>query len=244
MFCNSLLISLSSLVNSPMTALSNPLQLLSGGTAQRTGGSNLASLIGAGLNISSALNAQKPQSPSAAQQGASPWSPYAKQAAADLNALNNNPNLVYGLPGYQFQQQQGAQGVNRSAAAAGGGLSGGTLAALNQQAQSTAAGMAVPGQYGAATLGTLGTLQLGTVQMTSGTLNVGTINAGTFTPNGGNIGTGRVDSHGDHRIAMSFSIAGLCASGPITIDDCANVNTSFKEFKDLATHLGLQLSVI
>ncbi len=62
--------------------------------------------------------------------------------------------------------------------------------------------------------------------------------------NGGAIGTGRVDSHGDHRIAMSFSIAGLRASGAITIDDCANVNTSFKEFKDLATQLGLKLSVI
>ena len=62
--------------------------------------------------------------------------------------------------------------------------------------------------------------------------------------NGSPIGTGRVDSHGDHRIAMSFSIAGLRASGQITIDDCANVNTSFAEFKDLATSLGLQLSVI
>lgn len=62
--------------------------------------------------------------------------------------------------------------------------------------------------------------------------------------NGSPIGSGRVDSHGDHRIAMSFSIAGLRASGQITIDDCANVNTSFAEFKDLATSLGLQLSVI
>ena len=62
--------------------------------------------------------------------------------------------------------------------------------------------------------------------------------------NGSPIGSGRVDSHGDHRIAMSFSIAGLRASGQITIDDCANVNTSFAEFKDLATSLGLKLSVI
>ncbi len=62
--------------------------------------------------------------------------------------------------------------------------------------------------------------------------------------NGSPIGSGRVDSHGDHRIAMSFSIAGLRASGQITIDDCANVNTSFAEFKDLATSLGLQLNVI
>jgi 3-phosphoshikimate 1-carboxyvinyltransferase len=59
---------------------------------------------------------------------------------------------------------------------------------------------------------------------------------------GGNIGSGEVDSHGDHRIAMSFSIAGLRANAPITITDCANVNTSFPEFRDLATKLGLNLT--
>jgi 3-phosphoshikimate 1-carboxyvinyltransferase len=61
---------------------------------------------------------------------------------------------------------------------------------------------------------------------------------------GGSIGTGVVESHGDHRIAMSFSIAGLRSSGPITINNCANVNTSFPEFKQLATHLGLNLTSI
>ncbi len=60
--------------------------------------------------------------------------------------------------------------------------------------------------------------------------------------NGSSIGGGTVDSHGDHRIAMSFSIAGLRANGTITISDCENVNTSFPEFRDLATTLGLQLS--
>ena len=49
---------------------------------------------------------------------------------------------------------------------------------------------------------------------------------------GGSIGGGVVISHGDHRIAMSFSIAGLRATAPITVLDCANVNTSFPEFKD------------
>ncbi|KAF3983532.1 MAG: bifunctional prephenate dehydrogenase/3-phosphoshikimate 1-carboxyvinyltransferase [Methylococcales symbiont of Hymedesmia sp. n. MRB-2018] len=52
---------------------------------------------------------------------------------------------------------------------------------------------------------------------------------------------GEVISHGDHRIAMSFSIAGLRATAPITIHDCENVNTSFPEFRDLATQLGLNL---
>ena len=56
------------------------------------------------------------------------------------------------------------------------------------------------------------------------------------------IGGGEVISHGDHRIAMSFSIAGLRATAPITIHDCENVNTSFPEFRDLATSLGLNLA--
>ena len=58
---------------------------------------------------------------------------------------------------------------------------------------------------------------------------------------GGSIGGGVVTSHGDHRIAMSFSIAGLRANAPITVLDCANVNTSFPEFKDLVKRLGLAL---
>lgn len=59
---------------------------------------------------------------------------------------------------------------------------------------------------------------------------------------GGPIGSGRVDSHGDHRIAMSFAMAALRASGPITIDDCANVNTSFPGFVQLAQKAGLTIS--
>lgn len=58
---------------------------------------------------------------------------------------------------------------------------------------------------------------------------------------GGLIGGGVVSSHGDHRIAMSFSIAGLRAHAPITVLDCENVNTSFPEFKDLVKRLGLAL---
>jgi 3-phosphoshikimate 1-carboxyvinyltransferase len=57
------------------------------------------------------------------------------------------------------------------------------------------------------------------------------------------IGGGTVESHGDHRIAMAFSIAGLKANAPITILDCLNVNTSFPEFKDLVKRLGLDISV-
>jgi 3-phosphoshikimate 1-carboxyvinyltransferase len=55
---------------------------------------------------------------------------------------------------------------------------------------------------------------------------------------------GRVDSHGDHRIAMAFSIAALRASGPIYISDCANVNTSFPTFVSLGKRLGLKINVL
>jgi 3-phosphoshikimate 1-carboxyvinyltransferase len=58
---------------------------------------------------------------------------------------------------------------------------------------------------------------------------------------GGPIGGGAVDSHGDHRIAMSFAIAGLRASAPIEIRDVANVATSFPGFADLARSAGLRL---
>ncbi|HEX9802867.1 MAG TPA: 3-phosphoshikimate 1-carboxyvinyltransferase [Gammaproteobacteria bacterium] len=59
---------------------------------------------------------------------------------------------------------------------------------------------------------------------------------------GGPIGSGSVESHGDHRIAMSFAMAALRASGPVTIRDCANVNTSFPGFVDLAAGAGLNIT--
>ncbi len=58
---------------------------------------------------------------------------------------------------------------------------------------------------------------------------------------GGPVGGGTVDSHGDHRIAMSFAIASLRASAPIEIRDVANVATSFPGFADLARSAGLKL---
>lgn len=58
---------------------------------------------------------------------------------------------------------------------------------------------------------------------------------------GGALQGGCVESHGDHRIAMSFAMAGLRASAGIEILDCANVNTSFPGFVDLASQTGLSL---
>jgi 3-phosphoshikimate 1-carboxyvinyltransferase len=60
---------------------------------------------------------------------------------------------------------------------------------------------------------------------------------------GGRLSGGEVDSHGDHRIAMSFAMAALRATGPITVHDCKNVDTSFPGFADLARRAGLGIHV-
>lgn len=59
---------------------------------------------------------------------------------------------------------------------------------------------------------------------------------------GGAMGGGEVWSHGDHRIAMSFSVAALRASAPIRIHDCANVATSFPNFLVLADAVGMRVN--
>ena len=43
---------------------------------------------------------------------------------------------------------------------------------------------------------------------------------------------GRVSSGGDHRIAMAMAVAGLCADGPVEIDDPTCIQTSFPEFEE------------
>ncbi len=58
---------------------------------------------------------------------------------------------------------------------------------------------------------------------------------------GGELQGGRVDSHGDHRVAMAFAMAGLRASSPIVIDHCANVKTSFPDFVATAWRLGMNI---
>ena len=54
-------------------------------------------------------------------------------------------------------------------------------------------------------------------------------------------GGGEVDSRGDHRIAMAFTVASLRASGPIAVRDTANVATSFPGFVELARSAGLDV---
>ena len=55
---------------------------------------------------------------------------------------------------------------------------------------------------------------------------------------------GRIDSLGDHRIAMAFAVAALRARAPIEIDDVANVATSFPGFEDCARQAGLGLAAL
>ncbi|MFT4861017.1 MAG: 3-phosphoshikimate 1-carboxyvinyltransferase [Pseudohongiellaceae bacterium] len=59
---------------------------------------------------------------------------------------------------------------------------------------------------------------------------------------GGPYAGGEIESHGDHRIAMAFSVAALRASGTIRILNCNNVATSFPGFVELAASLGLNLA--
>jgi 3-phosphoshikimate 1-carboxyvinyltransferase len=59
---------------------------------------------------------------------------------------------------------------------------------------------------------------------------------------GGGLTGGVVDSHGDHRIAMSFAVAACRASAPVRILDVANVATSFPGFVDIARGAGLDLA--
>lgn len=58
---------------------------------------------------------------------------------------------------------------------------------------------------------------------------------------GGTLQGGMVDSAGDHRIAMAFSIAGNVAEAPVTILDTENVATSFPTFLSDANAIGLSV---
>ncbi|KRB25968.1 MULTISPECIES: 3-phosphoshikimate 1-carboxyvinyltransferase [Mesorhizobium] len=50
-----------------------------------------------------------------------------------------------------------------------------------------------------------------------------------------------VQTHLDHRIAMSFLVMGLATEKPVTIDDQAMIATSFPEFMGLMTGLGAEI---
>ncbi|WEN13655.1 3-phosphoshikimate 1-carboxyvinyltransferase [Rhodanobacter sp. AS-Z3] len=58
---------------------------------------------------------------------------------------------------------------------------------------------------------------------------------------GGRLGGGVIETHLDHRIAMSFAVAGLVAAAPVRINDCGHVATSFPGFLALANGCGFKL---
>lgn len=61
---------------------------------------------------------------------------------------------------------------------------------------------------------------------------------------GGTLAGGTVESLTDHRIAMSFAVAGLVAQAPVRINDCRHVATSFPGFMELANGCGFALDVV
>jgi len=52
---------------------------------------------------------------------------------------------------------------------------------------------------------------------------------------------GEILSHHDHRISMAMTVAATLAPSEVVIEDCANVNTSFPSFLQLANEVGIQL---
>ncbi|MEY2866329.1 MAG: 3-phosphoshikimate 1-carboxyvinyltransferase [Pseudomonadota bacterium] len=63
----------------------------------------------------------------------------------------------------------------------------------------------------------------------------------SVTITGGRLHGAVIQSHHDHRIAMSFAVAAQCASGETLLHDCDNVATSFPGFVDLAQSAGMIL---
>jgi 3-phosphoshikimate 1-carboxyvinyltransferase len=60
---------------------------------------------------------------------------------------------------------------------------------------------------------------------------------------GGSFASGAVETHLDHRIAMSFAVAGLVADGVVRVNDCSHVATSFPGFMELANGCGFDLQL-
>ena len=59
--------------------------------------------------------------------------------------------------------------------------------------------------------------------------------------NGGEILGGKINSYGDHRIAMAFAIAALVSKKSITITNTKNISTSFPNFIDLMREQGAEI---
>jgi len=53
--------------------------------------------------------------------------------------------------------------------------------------------------------------------------------------------TRSIRSYGDHRVAMSMSILAICADAPVTIANVACVDTSYPEFWEQLSQLGVNV---
>ena len=60
-------------------------------------------------------------------------------------------------------------------------------------------------------------------------------------PGGKGLGGATVETHLDHRLAMSFLVLGLATERPVTVDDRAMIATSFPEFFGLMASLGARI---
>ncbi len=61
------------------------------------------------------------------------------------------------------------------------------------------------------------------------------------TVHGGKFRGGVVESHGDHRVAMSLAVAATVADDTVTVKDVVAVNTSFPGFTDCLGRLGVEI---
>ena len=53
-----------------------------------------------------------------------------------------------------------------------------------------------------------------------------------------------IESFGDHRIAMSFLIAGLRFDSEVHVNDCKNIDTSFPSFFETFSSLGAEIKIV
>jgi 3-phosphoshikimate 1-carboxyvinyltransferase len=60
---------------------------------------------------------------------------------------------------------------------------------------------------------------------------------------GGRFSGGTVQSHGDHRVAMSLALAGTVASDEVIVEDVDSVDTSFPDFHECMTNIGVKVTV-
>ncbi len=58
---------------------------------------------------------------------------------------------------------------------------------------------------------------------------------------GGSIKGNKVNSFGDHRVAMTALIASLVSEGDILVEDTVNIGTSFPEFIEIANNIGMNI---